>query len=87
MARGSNPYSDQATRPAENAVAITPSDSQDLADNTRGLYVGVSGDVSVEMVGGGTVLFVGLAAGVIHPLQVSRVNSTDTTATSIVGVF
>ena len=69
------------------ASAITPSDSADLNYLTRGLYVGVSGDVAVVMADGKSVTFVSLAAGIIHPLSVQRVDSTNTTATSIVGVY
>lgn len=74
--------------PAENAAAVTPHDSNDLANASRGLYVGVSGDVKVDMVGTGTaVVFTALAAGVVHPFRVTRVYSTDTTATNIVAVY
>ncbi len=73
--------------PAVHAFSITPADGSDLANVTRGLYVGVSGDVSVVTLGGETVTFVGLAGGVIHPIRATRVRSTGTTATSILGVF
>jgi allophanate hydrolase subunit 2 len=73
--------------PAESAFAITPSDTVDLAHVTRGIYVGVTGDVKVDMVGGSTVTFVNLAGGVIHPLCVKRVYATGTTATNILGVY
>jgi hypothetical protein len=73
--------------PASDAFAITPSDSVDLSANTRGVYVGVSGNLKVDMENGQTVTFVGLVAGVIHPLCVKRVYSTLTTATNIVGVY
>lgn len=72
--------------PVENAFSITPDDDNDLADDTRGLYVGVSGDVKLTLVGGTTVTLKALAAGVVHPLRVKRVHDTDTTATDIVGV-
>lgn len=76
------------TNPALKAFEITPSDSADLPSITRGLYVGVSGDVKVTMAGnGGTVVFVGLAAGMIHPLRVQRVFANGTDATNIVGVY
>jgi hypothetical protein len=73
--------------PAEHAVEITPSDSTDLAISTRGLYVGASGDVTLDTVGGETVTFVGLAAGIIHPIRARRVRATGTDATGIVGVY
>jgi len=74
--------------PAVNAFSVTPNDSADLANSTRGIYVGVSGDIKIDTVGGDSaVTFVGLAAGIIHPIRAKRIYATDTTATSIVGVY
>ena len=73
--------------PARHAVAITPHDSTNLDPPIRAFYVGVSGDVSVEMEGSGSaVVFKSMAVG-WHPLRVTRINSTSTTATDIVGVW
>lgn len=72
--------------PGYGGFAVTPNDSTDLAVPTRGLYVGAAGDVKVTMISGETVTFVGLSAGIIHPICARRVWSTATTATSIVGV-
>ena len=80
-------YAPSQTSGAENAFAVTPNDAADLAQVTRGLYVGVSGDVKVTLKGGDAVTFVNLAGGVIHPLRVTRVGSTGTGATSILGVY
>jgi len=74
-----------AVAPAAAGAAVTPHDTNNIAP-TRGLYVGVSGDVKVVMLDGTTVTFVGLAAGIVHPLTVVRVFSTDTTATNIVAL-
>lgn len=73
----------------ETAVAITPSNTVNLATiPTRGIYVGVSGDVKVDMAETGTaVIFKNLAAGVIHPIAVNRIYASDTTATNIVAVY
>lgn len=74
--------------PIRYAFSITPADGADITYTTRGLYVGVSGNVKVDLDGGSTaVTLVGLAAGVVHPLRVTRVYSTDTTATDIVGMY
>lgn len=73
--------------PISRGFAVTPSDSVDLSIYTRGIYVGVTGNVKVTTVGGDTITFVGLAAGIIHPIQAKRIFSTLTTATSIVGVY
>lgn len=76
-----------ADGPADDAADVTPSDTVDLGAVTRGLYVGVAGDVAVIMKDGGAVTFSGLAAGVAHPLRVSRVKATGTTATGIVALY
>lgn len=77
----------QSTASASNAFSVTPNDGTDLATPTRGIYVGASGDLKVDMRGVGTVTFVGLAAGMIHPICARRVYATGTTATGILGVY
>jgi hypothetical protein len=73
-------------RNAKHAVAVTPSDTEDLARTAhKGLYVGTTGNISVEMLGGGTALFSSVPVGIL-PIAVTRVNSTDTTATNIVAL-
>lgn len=74
-------------KPAKGAAAITPSDTTDLTTVTRGLYVGVSGNVKVDMADGTTVTFTGLASGIIHPISAVRVYATGTTATNILAVY
>jgi hypothetical protein len=80
-------YPSNSVGPATSAVSITPHDTNDLDTVTRGIYVGASGDLKVDMVGGGTVIFVALVGGVIHPIQARRVYSTGTTATGIIGIW
>lgn len=77
-----------------DAFAITPSDSVDFtAAQTYGrsvidgIFVGGAGNVTVVTMHGTTVLFVGLSAGDILPARAKRVNSTGTTATSLVGLM
>lgn len=71
--------------PASNGEEVTPSDSTDLTHVSRGLYIGVAGTISVVMRGGQT-LSITVEAG-LHPLAVSRVRATGTTATGIVAVW
>lgn len=71
--------------PAANAAAVTTSDTADLTYETRALYVGGAGDLSVQM--GSAVLFIGVQAGSVLPIRVSRVNTTGTTATGIVALW
>ena len=74
------------TSPATIAEAVTPSDSIDLTNVCRALWIGGAGNISVIMANGATVLFSGVAAGTMLPLRVSRVRSTSTTATLIVAI-
>jgi hypothetical protein len=72
--------------PAAQAVVITKSDSVDLAEVTRAIYVGGAGDLSVVMVSGQVATFTALPAGFILPVRARRVNATGSTATSLVGL-
>lgn len=76
-----------STHPAHGGFSITPDDSDELTRITRGIYVGVAGDVKVDFANGDTVTFTDLAAGVIHAIAVRKVYSTGTAATNIVGIF
>ena len=73
---------------ASKVYAVTPSDTVDLVTGaTGGLYVGVSGAVSLITAGGTTVVFTALTGGIIHPISVIRVMATGTTATGILAVY
>lgn len=72
--------------PATSSIAVTPSDTVDLAAVSRALYVGTTGDVTVIMKDGQTVTFTAVAVGWM-PLRVSRVKATLTTASNIVSVW
>lgn len=72
--------------PAYDIFSITPSDGADLAQTTRGLWVGTGGNVSVITKGGTTVTITNVADGSILPFRVARVRSTGTTASNILGL-
>lgn len=73
--------------PPRHHFDVTPNDGTDLATVTRGIYVGVSGNVKITNVSGDTVTYTNLAAGVHHPMCAARIWSTGTTATGIIGVY
>ena len=68
-------------------VAVTPHDSTNLNGAPIGLYVGGGGDLVAVGRDSAAVTFVGVAAGTVLPIAVKRVNSTSTTATSIVALY
>ncbi len=81
-------FPNDSIAPVAHGAAVTPNDSSDLSGGaTRGVYVGVSGDVKVTFASGSTATYVGLASGLIHPVSVTRVWSTGTTATNIVACY
>ena len=77
--------------PASKSKNVTPSDSTNFDFVTKGLYVGSAGNISVEMVHSGnstkTTVFTGVLGGTILPIQITRVNSTSTTASSMVALY
>lgn len=78
---------DPLVGPGFNAEAVTPHDTNQLTNVSRGLYVGVGGDVTVLTAGGQTVLFKAVPAGTVLPIRINRVNSTGTTATNMVSIW
>lgn len=72
--------------PGEKFTAVTPDNDTDLAEVTRGLYVGSAGDLKINDRHGNAITLKNLAAGVIHPIRASRVFATGTTALDIVAV-
>lgn len=73
--------------PASYAVAVTPSDSVNLAVAARALYVGGAGNVVVVQTDDTTVTFFATPAGLVLPVACKRVNATNTTATNLVALY
>lgn len=71
---------------AQEFFDITPSDSVDLAEVPRGIWVGGAGDLVVTGLTG-DVTFQSVPAGTMLPIAPTRVKATGTTATSLVGVL
>lgn len=70
---------------ARHGTAVTPSDTNVV--KFRALYIGGSGDVTVQCIGDtGTITFKSVPVGTILPVTVLLVMATGTTATQIVGL-
>lgn len=74
------------TQPASHACGVEPSDSEQLAEIPRALYIGTGGDLAVVMKSGAEVTLQVFAGGII-PIRVRQVKATGTTADGIVGLF
>ncbi|CAB4123800.1 hypothetical protein UFOVP48_85 [uncultured Caudovirales phage] len=68
------------------AVTFTQSDTVNLPTPSV-IYVGVTGDVKVTTAQGDNAVFVAVPAGQVIPVQVIRVWTTGTTASSMLRIY
>lgn len=67
-----------------NASVLTKSDSETFAPSL--IYIGGTGNIKVKTAGGQEVTFNSVPVGVF-PVRVTKVFSTDTTATNMVRIY
>jgi hypothetical protein len=72
---------------ADNAKAITKSDTAVLLQGTNFIWVGGAGNMRVKTVAGQTVTLDGIPAGTLLPIQVAQVMSLSTTATNLIALW
>lgn len=87
-AAGPTPFSSSnISGPALDGFVITPSNTVNFNTMARGIYVGGAGDIGLVTSQGTVLTFIGLTAGSILPIVCIRVNITNTTATSLIGLI
>ena len=75
-----------ATVSAHSAAAVTPSDTT-ILPTTRALFIGTTGNVAAVMAEDeNTLTFSNVPVGIL-PIQVTKVMSTNTTASNIVALW
>ncbi len=79
-------HSTSLTGPARHAAALSPSENR-LAQVTRAIYVGATGDIDVELAGGDRVVFEGVHGGTLLPVRAVRVLPEGTTAGAILALW
>lgn len=72
--------------PGTGVVSITPSDSTVITPIPRALHIGGGGTLAVVCLDGTTATFT-VATGTLLPIRVTKVMSTNTTASLIVGIL
>lgn len=87
MTDGFEGRADSIVAPARHGFAIVPHDGNDLAAETRAIYVGAGGALSVRLAAGDEIDFAGLAAGTLLPIRAIRVHATGTTAAQLLGLY
>lgn len=71
-----------SSSPANDAALVTPSDTVDLPAVPKGVYIATEGALRITMLSGTTLTTPTLHVG-WHPLKVTRIFATGTTATGI----
>lgn len=72
--------------PADRQFLVVPSDIDDLPGLTRGVYVGITGNVHIGDRFGNEVVWKNVQAGSIIPIRAHKILSSGTTADNIVGL-
>ena len=83
-------YEDHASSlvsPATGGGAVTPSNTADLAQTSRALYVGQGGDLSLVLASGSSVTLQAVPTGALLPLRTRPVLATGTTASGVVALW
>jgi len=81
-------YVDSPTAPSLDCIPITPSDTLDLPQVTKALYVGEGGNVVLRPAqGNADVLFKNVPTGSTLDVRVRAVRVTGTTASALVGLL
>lgn len=85
------PKVDGQTTPASSAFTVSPNDTTDFLDDAgqyvpRAIYVGVAGDLKVDMIDSGTVTFLNLPVG-LYPFRVRKIYDTGTSASSMIALY
>lgn len=78
--------SDTLFAPARKLVAVTPSDTTDLTDLPKALWIGAPGNISLIAADDSAPVTVAVEVGVL-PIRAKRVRETGTTATGIVALY
>ncbi len=72
--------------PYANAFTIVPHNTNALAFDTRAIYVGGDGDITLVTTGGDTITLIAVNAGNIYPIR-ANIIKTSSSATYMVGLY
>jgi hypothetical protein len=72
---------------ASGGLAVTTSDTVDLASIAYGVYVGGAGNLKADLIDGTTVTFNGVLVGTVLPIIAKRIYATGTTATNLIALL
>jgi hypothetical protein len=70
--------------PSADGIAITPSDTVDLAVAPRRIWSGSGGNITIITLAGTTLTYTNVPVGTYLQIRPSRIKATGTTATNMV---
>jgi hypothetical protein len=74
--------------PIMETAVVVPSDSTDITDLPRAIWVGVGGDVTLMAAADQTSrVFKNVASGTLLPIRARRIYNTGTSASSIIACY
>lgn len=80
-------YATGTLGPATEGTSVVPSDTNDLSNVSRAIYVGSAGHVRVTLKGGADVTFTNAGSGAVLPIRASRIWQTGSTAADMVALW
>lgn len=90
MTTGVDPFlgcSSDPLGPAVHAAAVTPSDTNELPNYSKRLWVGGVGNLTLITVGGETVTYPSVPAGTYIEARAKQVKATGTSAINILAEY
>ena len=78
---------DAPSAPATRVLAVTPHDTNPLAEIPKALYVGTGGALVLQGVSGTDATLTNVADGSILPIRTKFIRATGTTAANIVALY
>ena len=80
--------SDAPFAPATRAIAVTPDDTNPLADVPKGLFVGTGGAIAMRGLNGAAdQLWKNVPSGTVLPFRAQYVRATGTTAADMLALY
>lgn len=77
--------------PGERVAAVVPSNTADLTETPKALYVGTGGDIAMigdnEVAGTAATVWRNVPSGAVVPFRPRRIMATGTTASDILAIL
>lgn len=73
--------------PLESGETITPHATNEFSAISRGIWVGVGGNIAIKPMSGADFTLVGVPSGTLLPIRALAVRLAGTTASSLIALY